>query len=140
MIVCARAILNLFKNYLEINNINCLEKVNYVRLSEIILKEKISYKIIKNNNYFMNFSKKASKKQYFLSNKRETYKNITTQLSELNGFAKTVKTIFKTGVEIPVSMPSVFNALAITPFLYSSCYIVDTIAQSGMLNAFLCAV
>ena len=137
MLLCAKAILYTLKNYIELNSLHCLEKNNYLNVAELLKLNNISYKILKNNKFFVNIEEKASIKREFLENKENNYKLIIQQLSRIKEFAKKVRSVFKYGIEIQDSTKNVFNALAITPYIYNSCYMVNILAGSGILNCFL---
>lgn len=137
MLLCGKTILSILKNYIQLNALQCLEKNNYESVAKLLEENAISYKILKNNNYFNNYNKKASAKKEFLQYRDNNYKLIMEHLDRIKDFCKKVRAVYKYGIEMPDDIDTVFKAVAITPYIYSGCNLVNLMANSGILNCFL---
>lgn len=137
MLVCGKAILSAMKNFIELNTVMCLEKNNYEKISNIIRDNGLNYKLLKNNAFFINFNKKSYIKKEFSLYKENYYKLICEQLKRMSDFSKKVRSVYKYGIEIQSGMSDIYKALAVTPYIYDSGNMVNTFANSGLLNSFL---
>lgn len=137
MLLCAKAILSALKSYIEMNSLKCLEKNNFNCVAKLLKEHSISYKSLKNNQFFALFDKKASAKKEFLTYKENNYRLILEQLSRIKEFCKKVRSVYKYGIEIQDGTDNVFTALAIAPYIYNSSNMVNMLANSGILNCFL---
>lgn len=137
MLLCAKTILSALKNFIELNTVACLEKNNYNKVATLLQTYKISYKTLKNDNFFVNFNKKASVKKQFLQNKENIYKVIADFLKRIKEFAKKVRSVYKYGIEMQENINYIFNSLALTPYIYNSPDVVNIMANSGVLNSLI---
>lgn len=137
LLICSKAILATFKNFIELNTINCLEKNNYKNVALILKNNEISYKKLKNDAYFVKYDAKATYKKEFLSYKENYYRIINEQLKRIKEFTKKVRSIYKYGIEVESGVNNIFKSLAVTPYIYDSGNMVNMLANSGVLNCFL---
>lgn len=137
MLLCAKTILSILKRYIEINSVKCFEKNNYNYVSKLLKKYEINYKKLKNNAYFNEFSIKTMQKREFLDNKENYYNLINLQLKKIKEFSQKVRAVYKKGIELTDDEKCIYNSLAITPYIYNGNMIIDMVAHSGVLNAFL---
>lgn len=137
LLLCAKEILGLMKQFIEINSVKVFEKNNYLQIAKILKNYKINYLNLKNNLYFIKFNKKNYIKKQFLDNKDNYYKIISLQLLKIKEFNKKVKSVFKYGLEIEEKSENSFKALGITPFLYGKNMLIDLIANSGIINSLI---
>jgi len=137
LLLCAKVILSVFEEYFELRLPRMLEKPNFIELSKIIKKHNFSVENIKNNTYYCNFLLKNRNKYVFFTNKSNCYKTIFCQIYKINEFTKAVKSIYKYGVELDGDFNKIATSLAITPYISGDGVIMDFIAASGVLNAFV---
>ena len=137
MLLCAKTLLYAWKKFIEINSAKSLEKNNYKKVALILKNYNISYKKLKNNAYFNNFSLKIATKRNFFANKENYYKLINLHLLKIKEFSQKVRSVYKKGIEITDSDTNIFFSLAVAPYLYEGNAMTDMLAGSGMLNAFL---
>ncbi len=137
MLLCAKTILTTLKNFIELNTIRCLEKNNYNNVAKILKNNNISYKILKNNQFFDVFNSKATEKKDFLANKENNYRLINQQLIQVKEFSKKVRFVYKYGIEIQDDINYLFKALAVAPYIYKSNNLINMLVGSGVLNCFL---
>ena len=135
MLLNAKAILSIIKNYLEINTVKVLEMPRFEEISEIVKNCNIGYEDIKNFEYFSTFMKKAYIKRNFLSAKESIYKLVCMQIYKINEFCKKVKSVYKHGIEIEEEYECLTKAIKITPYLYGENDLINLIAGSGILNS-----
>lgn len=137
MLACCCAILYTLKNYLELKTIRVLEKCNYDGVASILKGGNIHYKALKNNQYFNDLNNNIGLKKDIIDRREKIYKEIIKQLKIINNFSKKVKSVYKYGIEIDDEKESLLHALSVTPFIYGNNALVDLMAGSGVLNAFL---
>ena len=137
MLLCARAVLALFFNYLCINTFKVVEKNNYEAIGKLSKKYKIYDKIVKNNIFFNNFEQKTHIKRQFLVNRAKMLDDLSIQIKSINNFSKCVKSVYKYGIEIENDLSVVFDSLILSPYIFRGNDLVNLIAGSGILNSLM---
>ena len=137
MLLCCKAILTLFKEYIELGTLKTLEKNKYSLVANLMNKNNLLQKNIKNNAFFNNFEQKLCTKRNFLDKRSIIFENVLLQLKSLTAFFASVKSVYKHGIEISGNYQPVFNALMLAPYLFEGSDFTNLIACSGILN---CAI
>ena len=134
MLACSKAILSALKNYIEIDSLKTLEKSNYYLVSQMIENYNISYNLIKNNAFFNKINQNAAIKRIFLNKKDELYKEILKHISAICNFCKSVKSVYKYGIEINGGYNDILKSLFVAPYIYRGNEVTNLMAGSGVMN------
>lgn len=134
MMLCSKIIMSIINKYFTLNSTSVIEKTNYANVASIINKYGLTYKYIKNDAYFKKMYEKVYLKVKFLKNKDYLIKLLDCQISKISEFCSCVKNVYKYGIEVFDSFENIFSSLYVTPFIYKGNYIIDMMANSGILN------
>lgn len=134
MLLCAKTVMSILKGYIELNSVKIFEMPNFREISDLLEKEQISYKNIKNSTFFYDFMKKVYVKKEYFELKEGIYKLICSQILKINEFCNRVKSVYKYGINIEEEYKTLTNSIKITPYIYSGTNMINLMVGSGILN------
>ena len=137
MLLCSKSILAIFDKYISYNSVSVFEKCNYFKIAEELEKNNISYKMIKNNDFFRKIEGRIYDKRKYLLGREDISKTIRSQIVSINKYSSAVKSVFKYGIEISDDFNMLVKSLCLSSYICDNNFLINLVAGSGILNAFI---